>query len=371
MQVHIDVEQAQAAVYNIQHMARRVADKCGHMLEKVKFISGGMQTEMGDSVRKEAVKVERNLSHLRDEMQALDTYMRELAEYIEKYGRCAYNGIGSLTYANVDTDDLVQYSHNADEFVQDVGGFRSTAEETAARNVELLERGAGRLERKIGECNTTLRYLKDKVLRAQAKIKELQSKLRQLQTQLKSLKEQIRHYQALAAKARANAAAVVIPSYRSRTVTNSDGSTHTEDNSTEIAAARERKAQYLREAEEYERKAARLIQEANRVEQEIRAVETELTQVINLLNNMLVTKAELEAHINEMSSSRQLLRDSLNDIQRVLTTYRENCCSMQEKGDHASSKLHDAEHALGGYAESGLQQPHLESVFDTILEIFT
>ncbi len=371
MQVHIDVQQAQEAVNNIQHMARGVADECRRMLKNVKHVCGDMQTEMGDSVRKVTVKVERDISHLREEMQKLDNYMRELAGYIEQYSRCAYDGFGDRTYANVDTDELVQYNRSVGSFLESVDSFRYNAEETASRNAELLEKGANRLVSMTSECRTTLRYLRDKIQRAQARVNELESKLRQLNKRFNELQEQIKHYQSLAQQARARAAAVVIPPYRSRTVTNSDGSTHTEDNQAEIDAALARKTQYLNEAAKHEQMAARLMQEAEQVRREIEAVERELARVKDLLANMQETREALEDQVAEMDNARETLKESRSDIQSAREHYRENCYRMQEKGKYASTNLQDAERALGGYEAEGLPLPQLESIWDAVFGGFT
>lgn len=366
MRVYINVDEALATVTSIRSMAHQIVQRCDSMYDTVAYINGDIQTSMGDAVYKKVTKINDQISRLKKEMMALEAYANRLAEYIASYTKCSYDGSSDPGYANVDTGDLDRYANNVNELSSNIESFCYAAEQTVSDNLSQIGSGMDRLENRIGDAATTLRYLKDKIDRAKAKVEQLKGELSQLGARLSALTEQIAQHRALARQAHAEADAVHVPEPRSRTVTDSQGNTRTVDNYAEVAAAKATKARFEAEAAKHDQAVTRLEREAETVKRQIESVSRELERVQGLLTQMVCTRQELEAHIREMKSSREKLGEARDAVRWARTRYEENSSDMKKKATTAKDLLGNAQRALDGYSQERLGTANLQSIFDIL-----
>ena len=327
------------------------------LLKKVRNIGRGMQTQMSDTVRNETKKVEEDLGNLQKEMLKLEAYMKELSSYIAEYNRCGYAGsVHSSYHADVDTRDIYTYLDSTRTVAGSVTSFRYAFDEDYKNITSQIDGAMYRLDDNHAQCGGALSSLHDKIYSAEHRLQECQSKLAAREKRKHDLETRIKAELERARAARANAAAVYVPPYRSWT--DDDGRVH--DNSAERAAAINTKNRYLAEAARHEAEASRLQSELNQVLREIQEVRERIAYLQNLLAQMRATDAELRAHLSELEKSRSALYKCRESLKSIHGDCMSQCYALSNECSNAENNLTQAISALNKYENTVLSGPLLQ-----------
>lgn len=357
---NINTRVASEQVEEINRAAVRVMVACNKMHENLRITVAEMQTGMGDTVRRTADEADRQISQLSREMKKLQDYMQSLTAHIQKYSQCAYrNASVSRYHANVAEDDIHRYIRYTEEYRASLHRFSTDLQDTCSRLGNEISRAKYMMDEHHSSCQTSMRYLKDKIFAVKGAIERVKANLENKKRELESINQKIQEEMRRADDARRSAAAVVIPPYRSTTYRNSDGSTYTRDNSAEIRQAESRRNSYLAIAEQHMEQVRRLEIEKSRVEEEISRLQSKLNEYCAIKADMENTQAELNAHMGEVQSASEKLGTAKSQMQRVREQGSQTCQTMQSQADGALNNLRSAASSIRAYHNVSLQRPDL------------